>query len=440
MIAFATLFLGLVIGVAPVRLLVQGPVAAVEIQLDGQVVGRVEQTPWTLPVDFGTELSPHELLARALDRKGQELARVRQWLNLPRPAAEVEIVIEPGDRDRPAAARLTWQSLIRETPTRVTVTFDGKPLPLLGSNRVLLPSYDPEARHLLSAEVEFSPVVRSRKDVVLGGRAAVVHNELTAVAVKSLGRIGPLTTKGMQAWFWKKGEPLSIVATEHTPALVCFVRDLDFGEAAKKLGTGGKTLFVPRGRGVLPQHDRDALRFEMTFGKEDRVRFVWPIARAAEAGSPSELFDASHDFTDRDGGIHWLLTRVYHPARGTPEPRFADAVAVAGLQAMASYSRRAVVMVVGHRSPDASRHAPAMVRRYLERIRVPLHVWSLEGTPSSSSDWGPTEDISSLSKLRGAVDRLRQELETQEIVWLEGTHLPQQIALSDQAKGIELLR
>lgn len=100
-IAFVTLFLGLTLGAYPVEVSVEGPVAAVELLLDGASVGRIAGPPWTGQVDFGTALQPHELVARALDAQGQEVARARQWINLPRPEAEAEVVLEGSAQGRP---------------------------------------------------------------------------------------------------------------------------------------------------------------------------------------------------------------------------------------------------------------------------------------------------------------------------------------------------
>jgi hypothetical protein len=81
------------------------------------------------------------------------------------------------------------------------------------------------------------------------------------------------------------------------------------------------------------------------------------------------------------------------------------------------------------------------VRKYLESIHVPLFVWSLYGPNTSAAKrWGEAEDISSVYKLSAAVARLRAELESQRIVWLEGRHLPQAIALSPSAQGVDLPR
>jgi hypothetical protein len=171
------------------------------------------------------------------------------------------------------------------------------------------------------------------------------------------------------------------------------------------------------------------------------LRFVWPVARPAPA-STAELFDVSHDYAGKDGGVHWLLTRVEHPARSAKDLHFADAAAVAGLQASAAGSRRAVVVILGGETGDSSRHAPAAVRRYLAAIRVPLFVWSLKSAvaPPLAAAWGRVEDVSSAGTLLTAVTLLKAELARQRIVWVQGRYLPQEIALSDKATGLEFVK
>ncbi len=425
MIAFASLFLGLVVGVQPVTVIVATPVAAVEFQLDGESVGQVAEKPWSLEIDFGEELEPHELIARALDRQGKEIARVRQWLNLPRPPAEVEILLERDAKGRATTARLTWASLVAPRPTKVTLTFDRRPLSLNDSWRAVLPNYDPFTTHILSAEVEFPSDVRSRSDIVLGGGSSGdAKSELTAVPFRLRTQKSVLAVEKLQGWFSKKGEPLTVVAVEHGPADVLIVRDLGTEQALRRLGRGG------------PLRDP-------WLDKSDRIKIVWPVAQqiVLSQQSRAELFDNSRYLTTKEGGFYFLLTRIHYPEGYSPPRRFADAVAVAGLRAYAGHSRRAVVLVLGGSLHDDSRYAPDAVRRYLERIHVPLHVWSLESAEAdSASAWGERDEVSSLSKLGRAVARLKKDLEAQHIVWLEGHHLPQDIGLSDQAEGVELVR
>jgi hypothetical protein len=180
----------------------------------------------------------------------------------------------------------------------------------------------------------------------------------------------------------------------------------------------------------------------MRLDDDDRVRFVWPKAASVSAAkTPTELFESSHDFLAKDGGLHWLLTRVYHPAKGDPRPRFADAVAVAGLQAFQSYSRRAVILVLGAKTTDVSRYDPATVRGYLRRINVPLYVWSLQDPGKRrSSVWNEVADISTAERMRSAFALLKNDLDTQWIVWFAGEYRPADIALSAEASGIEIVQ
>jgi hypothetical protein len=338
---------------------------------------------------------------------------------------------------------LAWQSLLGTPPRRIEVTFDGRPLDVRNPARIRLPELTPDAVHLISAEVEFSPTVVSRAGIVLGAHSeSEASSELTGVPVRlSSGATLP-PPAAASGWFRKGNEPLRVVAVEKGSALVLVVRDTDHSEALAKLGSGARTLFIRGESGSLPRYDPEATRFENRLGDADRIRFLWPRAnRAAGSEMPTELFDASRDFAGNFAGIHWLLTHVSHPIpRGSGE-RFADAVAIAGLQASAGYTRRAVVLVLGSQTDDASGYPPGLVRSYLAKIRVPLFVWSLEPKTADrvAAAWGEPQDISSYPKFKAAFDRLRRELDSQQLVWLEGRHLPQEIALSREARGIEIV-
>lgn len=442
MIAFLSLFLGLVTGSQVVSVAVEGNVAAVEIVLDGRRVARIAGAPWVSEVDFGSDLTPHELVARALNIRGEEIARARQWLNLPRAPAEAEIVLERNADGRAVAARLSWSSIAVTQPIASTVTFDGKPLRLDNPNRIPLPLYDPETTHVLSADLKFTPVVTARTDIVLGALAfGEVRTELTAVPVRMEkgGKLPP--PEGLAGWFVKGEEALSVRAVEEGGARVALVRDLGTREAVEKLGSGSVGITLMRRFRDIATRTPDALRFDMTLRKKDRLRIVWPISQlSVGAGVRASLFDVSKEIKPEEGGMHWLLTGALHPSGDHGFKRFTDAVAVAGLEATGAYTRRAVVLVLGSGTQDGSKYEPGVVRRYLARINVPLYVWSLAGELPASSAWGDAQDISSLDKLRKAFARFRKELDAQRIVWIEGRHLPQEISLSAKARGIEIVR
>lgn len=447
MIAFATLFLGLVLGARPVEVTAGSGVASVEFVLDGASAARISRSPWRATVDFGAELSPHELVARALDADGREISQVRQWLNVPRPAAELQILVDRNEAGTARTARLVWGSLLPGPPQSLSVTVDGRALAVTGREPFALPAYDPGTTHLLSASAEFENGVRCRADTVLGGQTATeTASALTAVPLR-VGRDRPLPdAASLTGALLQHGERVRAVAVERGPAQLFIVRDVSELESRARYGLGrslgtGSMGVLGGPRGAVPQ-TLDPSKDLFRIGDEDRIRMIWPVARmlTTEAGN-AELFETSRTFAGRDTGILWLLTRVSRPGDAGPDRRFADATAVAGLQALESSNRRAVVLLLGRKSEDKSHLTPRQVRDYLARIHVPLFVWSLE-TPRADriQAWGSVADVSASVKLRLAIEKLNAELESQAIVWVEGRHLPQDITLAPGAPpGLDIV-
>ncbi len=197
-------------------------------------------------------------------------------------------------------------------------------------------------------------------------------------------------------------------------------------------------LISPQRRPLIPRFQK-----EMRLGDDDGVRFLSLASNAFKTSKvPAELFDMSQELKTVDGGMFWLLTSsrlLKEPRSKAKALRISDAVAVAGLQAAAENHRRAVVLVLGGDVKDSSRYSPATVRGYLDAVHVPLFVWSLYGDQSPAAKaWGGAEDVSTVDKLAQAVTRLRAELESQRIVWLEGRYLPQSIGLTPAARDIAL--
>ena len=434
MISFATLLLGLVTGSGQVALSVSGPVAAAVIELDGTPVGRMGGPPWTLTVDFGSALVPHELAALAFDKEGHEISRARQLVNLPRPAAEAQILLERDGKGRIVSARVSGQSLVGARFKKVEVTFDGKPLDVDEALRVRLPAYQRKTVHVLSAQLEFSSPggfyrLHSRADAVVGGGAeGAAQSELTAIPVRFRGGTPARSLEQLQGLFVKDGAPLNVVAVEHRPAEIWIVRDTGSEEAWRKLAGGpDKQAFLSKDVGPSDLE------------KGNRLQFVWPTAsRLTGDEVSSELFELSNA---QEGGLYQTLTRIAHPGGSLPRQRLSDAAAVAALQAVQNGTRRAVLLVLGSDAADESRFSPLQVRRYLHEVRVPLFVWSLgdgsSGVPTA--DWGETEDVSSPVSFANAIRKLRDDLDSQSIVWIAGRHLPRDIALNGQAQDLRIV-
>lgn len=420
-IVFLTFFLGLTTGTQTVEVAVRGPVAAVEFVVDGKAVERLGGPPWRARLDFGVSMEPHDLVARALDAGGKEVGRARQVLNLQRPPAEVDILLENGPEGRPAGARLVWSSRLLEKPSTVRLLLDGRPLALDAQAHALLPAVAPETTHILSAEVLFPGNLAARKDLGIGGRwGDAVSTELTAVPVRLRpGRELP-AVKDLQGWILAAGKAVPAVAVEESAAQLLVVRDAE------------AVPLLKRGHWAMP---------ELPLGEGDLGRFVWPFARRASGdGLTADLFSSVTDFTSRDGGLPWLLSNVRQPP-GAPQ-RLADAVAVAGLEALGGNRRRAVLLVLGRHPRDSSGQDAGTVGRYLAAVRVPLIVWSYASAETLSRlGWPAGEDIASNAKLRAAFQRLTGNLGSQRILWIEGNHLPGTISLAPAAGEVmELVR
>jgi hypothetical protein len=433
-IAFLTLFLGLVQGVHPVALDASPGVAAVELVLDGRSAGRLVDriggSPWTGQVDFGRALLPHHLEARALGADGSELARAEQWLNVARQPAEVDVVPVGGKSGSPGALRLAWQSVVGSAPSEIHLSVDGAALAVDARGMASLPGLAPRVPHLVSAELRFPDGLEARKDIVLtAGSAGGTATELTAMPIRTKRPQSPLAAAELGGAFTSDGKPAAVVAVEREEADVFVVR-------APLTGT-----VLPAGN---PMATSPAKRYGL-FATDRRIHFR--LVASAPSFFPtsqgtSEVFAISPGL--KLPAMSALLGAGRAQAEIAGRPRLADAVASAGLHALARQVPRAVVLVLGGgggaATPDASALDPAAVRSYLDAIGVPLFVWSLDGKRSAGA-WGEAADISAAWGLRDAYERLARELGRQQIVWLEGRHLPQSIALAPAArdKGIELV-
>jgi hypothetical protein len=462
-VAFASLFLGLVLGVQPVELVVGEGVARVELVLDGEVVGVAEGAPWTVELDFGSTLAPHELLAVARDASGEEVGRARQWINLPRPEAEASVVLLGVEDGVDGVAQVTWGTVVNDVPLGVAASFDGRPLPVDDPRRIALPDHDPESLHFLRVEIDFASALTAVAEVVFGGSyQGQASTELTAVPVLVQGGGSELPgAAAMEGWLTVGGRHATPVAVDSGPAEVVVVMDRAAQEELRDMlrswssGTlipssqqsspwGQSSLRVPNSnqggtRGSI--RPEAPLRFVMTLGEDQVLRFLWPFSRLqGQERLRYALFPRSEDHPPSHGGVLWLLAAAQQPPFAIDEQRLADAVAVAGMTSSARGRRRAVVLVLSGDPRDASQFPARAVRAYLEDLRVPLFVWSVdEPTEGLRRAWGEVTRIDRESRMRRAVGDLAETLERQRILWIEGLHLPQDVALSERASGLELV-
>ncbi|HVE69920.1 MAG TPA: hypothetical protein VNI54_01025 [Thermoanaerobaculia bacterium] len=382
-LVFVTRLLGLMSGPRTIDAQVDPAVHSVELVLDGKHAQTLRRAPWRTTIDFGPELAPHALTAIGRDAEGRELARDTQFINVPRPQAEIGVMFRKG------RAEITWQHIGGAMPKKMQVKLGSKVLASTLTRSVKLPELSPDALNVLSVDLEFEDGSTARRDVVFGGFAEEVPAELTATIVRERGG----------------GEK---------DRANCF-RAGDRNVAASAVETGDIALLVVR-NGASPgdefrRRNLNGLRLpEQSFAmRRTQVRFIWPVA---QGNASSDLFASSVPMSATS--MRFLLLNGTGPQGLTL--RFADAVAVAGTEALREPRRRAVILMLNGEE-DQSRYKPETVRGYLERIGVPLYVWSLAG-PVRGKAWGEVTDVSTNERLFEAVRRLEKDLQPLRVAWL----------------------
>jgi hypothetical protein len=436
MISFASLFVGLVLGIVDVQLLVGGGVDRVELILDGRRVAELRE-PFETSLDLGCEPAPHELVAVAYDAHGNELDRARQWVNRPRPAAEASLVLEEGRGGRGRFARLTWRALVGETPDSVTVSLDGAPFPVSDPSRIELPPFEPSRVHVLRIVLDFGKGITASSELVFGGSAkADAQTELTAVVVE-LGKGATLPEAGeLAGWFEADGSFLEVGAVESGGADVVFVAE---GSARQELRRGLEAYIYSRRRQPmlrLPLAGRDP-------DEDLRLCFLWPVARTTpQAGMVANVYPMTRWFGRGRLSVDRIVAdRLEWPPWEREVQRIADAVAVAGLTAARDGRRRAVVLLLGPGAKDGSRLSPDEAARFLARLGVPLHVWSIGARRSPEAErWGHGKAVLVDRGIGLELEKLLEILDRHRVFWVEGAHLPQDVSLTPLAKGVRLVR
>jgi hypothetical protein len=440
-IAFVTLFLGLISGRQPVAFAVTGEVAAIELVLDGAVAGRLIAPPWRGRIDLGAGLLPHHLVARALDRQGVQMGTAEQWINLPRPPAEVEVIVEQASAGGPQHVRLAWQSVTNQPPEVTALTLDGESLVLDAQRRAVLPPAAAAGTRLLSAEMSFGGGVVARKDMALDREFGdEVATELTPVPVRLRTSVELPPAGQLQGWLEEDGRSLKVDAVETGRGRLIVVRD---PSATRYFNWLDKLM--------------SQSRVDSTLARGWEVQFLWPqpevhpanpanranLANPENGGRVSDLFQPSQVFDGADHGLLFWLARVVHERDRLGAGRLADAVAVAGLHAYAGGKPRAVLLVLGPRwsDGDASAYSGQAVRRYLAALQVPLFVWSTAPPRAAAqAAWGEIETLTGQISTEHAFRKLRDELDGQRILMVEGRHLPQSITVGAAAHAAIELR
>jgi hypothetical protein len=430
-IGFVTLFLGLTSGSWPVEVMVAPPAVTAELRLDGAAVARLSNPPWSATVDFGPELVPHELTAAALDAEGHVISQATQWVNMPQPQTRVDVVLEQDAGGQVGTARVGWAAKQGRQPTGLEADLDGSRLPVDSSKLALgvvatipLPGVDMSRAHVLRVSVLFKSSGAASREVVFGGSVGMATSaELTAVPALVRDGQENVSVEQLQGMLLLGGQPARVVAVEKGPVTIAVVVE---PSAFASLNTAGvrwaKATYSTRG----------SARASVA----DRLILVDP--RPSTAPGPSrvqaEVFPA-RVFRDFDPPTLPAVVAVVPLMRGQKAaPRLADAGAIAGVIAAGGQGRRAVVLVLQD-EPELRELKRSCT--LLSALGVPLHVWWMGKKPLGLTEerCGVWWDLSKgkdgvVPRLTQANTALQAELGRQVIVWIEGTHRPQDVTLA----------
>jgi hypothetical protein len=425
MIEFLTLLLGLVVGPQTIELAVEGPVARVEVLLDGRRVAELSGEPWSTRVDFGEALVPRLLEAVAHDARGNAISRARQIVNYARSNHEAVLVLEQADAGGHRSGRVAWQAILDRRPKRIELTLDDRPIEVSKSGDFQLPPLDTEKVHSLTAIVHFAGKHRAQADLVFGGLFGDrVSSALTAVPLLVPDGATPPNRETLNRRLIEGSRSLSIFSVSQPTARVMVVRDPDLEARLAQLDPELESL-------------GEAFRLPIV-EPGDTVAFV-PVATLPRHPGHFRASRIRQEKMRR--GLWNLLSRSYprQPVRGRRE--LWAAVAAAGLGAVDNDDRRAVVVLLAPGAPTVSGVSASQAIGYLRSIRAPHFVWA-----PSESDLPTVDPALNASLYSGAegMYRLLQEVDTslrsQHVVWLEGLHFPARVQLIPGADGLLLAR
>ncbi len=417
MIEFTTLFLGLLFGTRTVELAVEGPVAAVEVRLDEQIVGRIEAPPWTIDVDFGDRLVPRLLEAFAFDARGRQLANTRQLINYGRSNHEAVLVLEP----RASSGRVVWQAIFGQSPSSIQLSFDDRRIPVTMGGHFTLPPHDPGESHFLTARLVFPDGFATRAEMSFGDAFGErVTSALTAVPILVPPGTGALGVEEVQGWFESGEDTPRVFSTAATGAELLIVRDRKADGPLRRLTRNLSAV-------DLAEIPTDALTvsFVATYPHRDHSAVF-------------QIFEASPQRTAT--GLWPLLTEL-HPWRERQRQTLWSSAAAAARGAAESNARRAVLLLLASRSASHRGIGPAQIVEYLQSVRVPLFLWTPERRFEKDLQRKVEVDVYVGAPGMEALFRdLADSLASQRIIWLEGEYRPNHLRLSDRAPpGVRLV-
>ncbi len=432
MIKFITLVLSLHVGILPVDIAVNAPVARLEMHLDGAKVGERTAPPWRFRVDLGRDLVPHRLEAVAFDERGKEIERISQWVNYARRSREASLLLEPSTDGKPRSGKVIWATTDQRAPIALEVRLDNQPLSVQSDGRFELPSYDLSIPHHLQAELLFSNQQSIQAEAVFGGLGGeTLTTALTAIPVVLEGaKLPPI--EELEQWLQVAGEPAKIFSRDHllsdrstaptsNPAggdgygsSIIIVRDTHIDRDLKRLlRQKRQSLFAKGGRILNP---------------EDRVEFILTSSLPQDPRGVHRPQPVTSDFNEL--GLWNLFIQDYPQLTMPRQQNIWWSLALAGKRAVDLRQRRVIILLLSKKPVSLPGLSFEQAQGYLRSLRVPLLVWAPEEKTLSQLGTSPDRPYLGAPGMLQLFEDVQDLLEHQKILWIEGDHLPNEITLS----------
>jgi hypothetical protein len=395
---------GVVVGILPLVVELGVPPRPASLLLDGKAVCSLTAEALGCSVDFGSLPRIHLLELVRTDGSAHVVERATRWVNRPgSDQAEVQTQTTCAPGSATCTVLIGWAHPERMSPSRIRAALDGKPVPL-PKNRTLLVPANALRGTLLTVELTFPDDRRATYAGAVGGRT---HGDESADLVPMLHE-GTCDAERLREVVRRyEGANVRVRAVEPGEPgdwQLTFVAESSVLDSLRAWFEEKKAPLIGPKRVVVPD------RIGSVFGGAGNVVALSGVV----AAGPLQEFDLL-----QAGSPDLWVERLVAALRGGGKSgaRTADAVAATGLHAGAAPRRRAVVLLLGRVSTDASILTAAGVRRYLDEVRVPFEAWNL--TPIDRPDWPGARRVATPADFYDALVALRRRISCQSIAWLE---------------------
>ena len=396
--------IGLVIGLFPVIVDLNGQPGPARLLLDGRQVCEVSARAPACMIDVGPDPRVRALDLERLDAKGRVVERIRRWINRPAAEGKIRAVGSCDDKRGHCEFELQWAHPTKLDPSSVTVSLDGRSV-RKGTEPLVRFSFNPKRPpQVLTVEAAFPDGQRADFTQLLHGSypekaEASLHPVPVEVAP---GAAGDDLGARLRSAGWK-------------------VRAIDEGET--------EILFVlqPKAISRFASATSEIARNPAMFGGSlEGLGPLWFVVADESLALMQPAVVGEHS-------KRWLPALITMSSRASlARIRTADAVAAGGYRLGGVPRRRIMVLVLGPRDffePDSSTLSSAQALEYLRRVGVPLVVWRMEVRTSgiqppalanlALEEWPEGEWIRTSHDFPRAIARLRDVIDRQRLVWLE---------------------